>query len=186
MGYTNYWTFEKTISDKETADVKKEIADFVNFAREKGLELVNGLGEPGTLPILDGVISFNGSGEYGHETFYLAEKFTCGQFEFTKTARKPYDSAVVSCLLILKDNLKEYVKISSDGIYLGTDGYIDKEIVYGIRLYVDWKLETGKIDETTDMKEFFFACVNMFADDYQLTDNDISLITEKITEQEVV
>jgi hypothetical protein len=69
---------------------------------------------------------------------------------------------------------------------LGADGYIDEEIVYGIRLYADWKLETGEIDETTDMKEFFFTCVNMFADNYQLTDDIQLLITEKITELEAV
>jgi hypothetical protein len=37
MGYTNYWKFGKTISEKETADVKKNIADFVNFARESSM-----------------------------------------------------------------------------------------------------------------------------------------------------
>ena len=36
-------------------------------------------------------------------------------FEFTNTARKPYDIAVTACVIIAKHHLGKKIKISSDG-----------------------------------------------------------------------
>ena len=58
-------------------------------------------------------IQFNGIGDEGHETFVLFPK--SGPFEFCKTARKPYDLAV-SSVMILASLLSEKGQISSDGI----------------------------------------------------------------------
>jgi len=38
-----------------------------------------------------------------------------GWFEFTKTARKPYDSAVCACLIVLQYHLGVWFRVSSDG-----------------------------------------------------------------------
>jgi hypothetical protein len=75
-------------------------------------------------------VRFNGSGpneDLGHETFYVARVFRDGYrqerrpgsglfFQCCKTARKPYDLAVVACLTALKVRVPE-VELSSDGSF---------------------------------------------------------------------
>lgn len=71
------------------------------------------------------MIWFNGIGEDGHETFVFEQSHTIssydrkneqGQyFSFCKTARKPYDTAVVACLIILKHYFGDDLVVRSDG-----------------------------------------------------------------------
>lgn len=91
--------------------------------------LANGNGEEGTKPTINSEkIIFNGVGEQAHETFCLERKREPRQyeqqqikngkkifFEFTKTARKPYDLAVCSALIIAKQYLNDKISIHSDG-----------------------------------------------------------------------
>ena len=49
-----------------------------------------------------------------HETFLLTRKDS-GNFNFCKTARKPYDLMVCAVLFLAKYHLKDKIKISSDG-----------------------------------------------------------------------
>ena len=58
------------------------------------------------------LVRFNGIEGDGHETFYINSGFEDG-FNFCKTARKDYDTAVCECLLILKHFLN--AGVSSDG-----------------------------------------------------------------------
>lgn len=63
-----------------------------------------------------GGIKVNGKGDLAHEDFILREHFNQNEdFEFCKTARKPYDLVVVACLIILQSHLKGSVVVSSDG-----------------------------------------------------------------------
>jgi len=55
--------------------------------------------EPPT--ISDDCIRFNGVEEDGHETFFIPRTGT--DWEFCKTARKPYDTVVVAMLTMLND-----------------------------------------------------------------------------------
>jgi hypothetical protein len=68
-------------------------------------------------PIVDkNVITFNGVGDLAHETFYFElSKRSVHGFEFCKTARKPYDLAVISTLTILKYVFGDGLSIRSDG-----------------------------------------------------------------------
>jgi len=50
-----------------------------------------------------------------HETFNIQRKVETREFEFCKTARKPYDLMVCICLILLKWYFKDKVSISSDG-----------------------------------------------------------------------
>jgi len=59
-------------------------------------------------------ISLNGTKEFGHESFNLPEFFSAGS-DFCKTARKPYDTVVVACLIVLKHYLGDNVRVASDG-----------------------------------------------------------------------
>lgn len=58
-------------------------------------------------------VSFNGVGEEGHETFVMTQEN--GAFDFCKTARKPYDLAVCTVLMLASYYCEEGL-ISSDGI----------------------------------------------------------------------
>ena len=80
-------------------------------------------------PDCDGeYISFNGRGKDSHETFSLtrlkrdifeyenAQEFERdGAFSFCKTNRKPYDNAVVSLLIGVRQIVSDAISLSSDG-----------------------------------------------------------------------
>ena len=74
------------------------------------------------------LVIFNGIGDNAHETFYFERVIQKAEFEqfrddttkthlfnFTKTARKPYDIAVCSALIIAKKHFGEDIFVSSDG-----------------------------------------------------------------------
>jgi hypothetical protein len=113
LGYTSYWTIHTPWTDngwrRFTEDVKI-ILDEVS----KTVPICNGYGEKETSPIInEHLVSFNGEEDDGHETFYVAKKDT--GFAFCKTARNPYDIAVVACLTSLKQILGSDIEVSSDG-----------------------------------------------------------------------
>jgi len=132
MGYTHYYyvseIFDATVFKKVVDDFRKLLKPI----SDKGIVLANGMGE-GTPIIEDNEIIFNGVGELSHETFSLEQKLetvmTRGDgtqynldphedgkyFQFTKTARKPYDIAVTACLVIAKHHFGEKIRLSSDG-----------------------------------------------------------------------
>lgn len=123
MGYTHYYRTTPNIpSDKWaklTTAVNKVLADQTILRQEFNMD------EP---PMVnDEVIRFNGIGEDGHETFYLAKNDTPAEwsenqnevFNFCKTARKPYDKYVTAVLFLAKIHL-------TDDIRLGSDGYISE------------------------------------------------------------
>jgi len=120
MGYTHYWYLKqgiKKLSDRCLSDLKKvaeehkEIIQFESDDKDKPL-------------IKNKEIRFNGIGEEGHETFlfslkkggkFIQEDEDGFVFECCKTARKPYDLVVCKMLLILKAELQDKIKLSSDG-----------------------------------------------------------------------
>lgn len=68
----------------------------------------------------------NGKADLAHESFVMREHYKDNigtnkyaykpnGFSFCKTAQKPYDTVVVSCLAIIKNRLKNLIEISSDG-----------------------------------------------------------------------
>jgi len=68
--------------------------------------------EPGRPIINDKKIAFNGVGEDGHESLVI-HKVGC-EFEFCKTARKPYDEVVVAVLKVARE-VNPWMELSSDG-----------------------------------------------------------------------
>jgi len=137
MGYTNYWTFKgiNGIDPTTVKIMKQSIGGFVQYAMDNGYALANGMGDNGTLPILNTEIIFNGVEKYSHETFYIPATLSDG-FNFTKTARKEYDAVVVGCMLCMKVALPDHVKISSDGLcYYQGKLTVDDEVFAGIALW---------------------------------------------------
>jgi len=121
------------------------------------IKLCGGDGE-GLPEINNECICFNGSnvGDLGHETFLLEQKReprrfnqynkeTDFSFNFTKTARKPYDLAVCACLIIAKEYFREDIIIKSDGElsdWAQAIELVQKNLGYG----KDFKLDTKEID----------------------------------------
>lgn len=106
MGYTNYFIpARKFFTEGFLATVKKII-------EASGVSIVNGLGEPKTLPVVGerGII-LNGDGEEGCETFVLR---VGGGREFCKTNRRPYD-LVVKAILLVAEKEGHVIEWSFDG-----------------------------------------------------------------------
>ena len=115
IGYTHYYYRNETKHDSGkfaafVADVKKVLA----LVKKQGIAIAGGNGK-GKPVVNDGLISFNGSEKGGedHETLYI-ERDGVENFNFCKTARKPYDTAVVATLVLYKKHFP-CVKFSSDG-----------------------------------------------------------------------
>jgi hypothetical protein len=96
MGYTHYWN-HNGISTTDWRILAEYAHSLIGMASEKGINLAVKFDEPEKLPeINEAWIRFNGIGEDGHETFYLTREPT--EFDFCKTARKPYDWVVADLL----------------------------------------------------------------------------------------
>ena len=133
MGYTHYWKFTQNPKDIKNGEkkfkkavelLKKCIAKVpaeldvpyygkVPFVLAGG----NGTGEP---VFTDEKVCFNGlddgENDYSHETCYFALDNPDGyDFEFCKTAEKPYDTAVCLALLCFKKAFGDDFNWSSDG-----------------------------------------------------------------------
>ena len=124
MGYTRYWQrTDKKIDEGFITAVCKIIAD----CDKKGIKIRNGHGEGNPIVTLD-MIAINGDAEHDldHETCYFDNKES--DFEFCKTARKPYDYAVRKILTYAKKN-GFVTKVSSDGAnneIISDEDYIKK------------------------------------------------------------
>lgn len=110
MGYTRYFSGIK---------VTKELAEIANIIIS--LSDVDIYGPLGTgQPIVnDETIAINGNAKTNedYETFYIDQS---GEWNFCKTARKPYDE-VVGAILLAAKGLNPSCEISSDGSN-GDDG----------------------------------------------------------------
>lgn len=127
MGYTRYWKrTEKRITQEFVDDVNKILKD----CEKKGIRIRDGWGENEPIVTLDDIV-INGNAEKGldHETFGIHNEPS--DFEFCKTARKPYDYAVREILNKAKeyglvsnvssDDAEQDKVIQSDAQYLGED-----------------------------------------------------------------
>lgn len=121
MGYTHYWYRETSIPTKSFNAIVK---DFKTIQPEFHVNLGDWEGSFGTKPSINKtLVSFNGIGEYSHESMYFPkvlneDRITSDNgliFQFCKTARKPYDIAVCSFLIIAKHYLGDKFKVHSDG-----------------------------------------------------------------------
>jgi hypothetical protein len=95
----------------------------LSIAKKMGIEIVGGMGEPGTEPeITDSLISLNG--RPGCETLYL-ERNTApkpwiddpesARFAFCKTRRCAYDVVVTAILCLAEHYSDGFFRVRSDG-----------------------------------------------------------------------
>ncbi len=116
MGYTHYFgpTKFKPNDFALVVIASKEVIRIVT--EEMDVPLVYECDETDKPPVCEGeVIRFNGADDDGHETFMLEQN---SKWTFCKTARKPYDIAVVA-ILCLAYHYAHYdgniLDVSSDG-----------------------------------------------------------------------
>lgn len=122
MGYTHDFNFTKGVgkfSKEVLEDIKRIAYDYKDIIQYGGTNdnppLIN-----------EDVICFNGVGENAYETFYLAPDAV--EYNFCKTARKPYDLPACEILLVLKHQYGENFSLESDGFYVSKEEFEGKKL----------------------------------------------------------
>jgi hypothetical protein len=124
MGYTHYFNFIEEPSREKFIEFVEGVKQLVATAQEAGIEIADE--EYG-----DDKIVFNGVGADAHESFFVSADGV--DFNFCKTAQKPYDTAVTACLIHAKKIFGDNIKISSDGDWSDwQSGQLLYESVYDI------------------------------------------------------
>lgn len=115
MGYTHYFTQSKHASEEQWAAITQEFTAVALAAHQAGQPLPIQREDDDASPMLvdDSTIIFNGIGDDAHETMVLEREGN--GFQFCKTARKPYDRAVIALLLIANKHAPGVWQIGSDG-----------------------------------------------------------------------
>lgn len=107
MGYTHYWTKNRTFTDAEWTAITEGTRKILRVAQEdRGIALSEDY-DVNRIPVVDdSLIRFNGYGDEGHETFYFDRRVN--SFEFCKTDRKEYDVAVAAILMYVRDQVSDF------------------------------------------------------------------------------
>lgn len=119
MGYTHYWR-------KIESDPRSETLAEYRYALSNAKEVVRKYRGPSLLcfeydepqrePETEDGIQFNGKESDGHETFLLPEELSdLSDFDFCKTAMKPYDVVVVAVLATMAHFAPSVLRVTSDG-----------------------------------------------------------------------
>lgn len=107
MGYAHYF--------KQIKPVPADQWDEVLEAKDKIVKFKEGLIDIED-DSLNGDLNINGVGEDSHENLYIdPDHNKIGEFQFCKTANKPYDVVVVAILCVINDICHGCFKITSDG-----------------------------------------------------------------------
>ena len=136
MGYTHYWKFKNGIAPKDieggAEKFKQSVALFKEclaecdgktkypnwgeerYQKEVPMKLGNGVGK-GEPIITDTEICFNGWAKDGEDYETFAISVNDGEWDFCKTGRMPYDTAVCLALLCFKHYFGGDFDYSSDG-----------------------------------------------------------------------
>jgi len=125
MGYTHYWRPTRDLTEDEWDNIR-QVAKTI-LKDNHGIILDNEPTDSQNLSITYDSILCNGIGDDGHETFYLTRKMR-NDFEFCKTAQKPYDKYIVA-MLIAVAQITDSISVSSDGD--------QEDWLEGLQLYVE-------------------------------------------------
>lgn len=126
MGYTRYWTrTDKLITNEFISAINSILSD----CRTRGITIKGGNGD-GNPTITDDAVVFNGDGsrDLDHETFYITNNENeLNDWQFCKTAEKPYDYAVKRALEEA-ERLGLVEGVSDDGsvVEMSDDEYLNK------------------------------------------------------------
>lgn len=109
MGYTHYWKIRGTIDPENWANI---VDDAKKLVEKSPVKIVYEYDTTDAPQVNDSAIHLNGQGDDGHETFCLMPGMT--DFEFCKTANKPYD-LIVCAILAVAASHTNYIRVTSDG-----------------------------------------------------------------------
>jgi len=146
MGYTHYWNLSK-LNDESVKIFKEKVKPILADILKRHASIIcYEYDEVDKPPVLtDEGIRFNGTGEAGHETFAI-NIHNRDDFDFCKTAHKPYDVPACECLLVLSAKIPEFT-FSSDGLNLNSetkkDEYAD---------YTAWGTALENVKENYDLE----------------------------------
>lgn len=123
MGYTHYWKTSEPFTAQQWEDLEQFARTAIRML-PKHSESAGGFYKKAPLVVAMGVaakrhIRIDGSGRYegldlSHESFVFENAPT--EFDFCKTARKPYDLMVCAVLIQARILLPRGVAISTDGV----------------------------------------------------------------------
>ena len=115
MGYTHYISRSTRNLDPDTFKSFAAAASKV-LSHPSIKDLVSCDFDSTNIPpiVTPDLVRFNGKGDLGHETFSL-RRDDWRDFDFCKTAAKPYDKAVVAVLVLAHHYFPNDLEISSDG-----------------------------------------------------------------------
>ena len=116
-GYTHYYIWHKAPDETALMQCVAEMNQLIE-ARKSILvspDLPDAVA--GSLKLGTNKVDFNGVGDDSHETFVFPYVFEDkSEFNFCKTAYKPYDEVVTACLIVARDHFPPAVlTIKSDG-----------------------------------------------------------------------
>mgnify|MGYP001583984588 FL=1 len=115
MGYTHYFTQLRDCTPDEWEHLSIRANIVLQTARKLGIDVGNGLGEPGSYPEVDAdEIWFNGIGSAGYETFGIKRTLPAPG-GFCKTNQNAYDPVVTAILILANIYAPGVWNIRSDG-----------------------------------------------------------------------
>ena len=124
MGVTHYFERPAELPRRTFSAAAEDCRTVLAALAATGVCVQREFDDPAPPALSGDVVRFNGAGEDGHETFYLPRVFdepfpgqvpTDGRwFAFCKTARKPYDVAVCSRLVVFAHHFGNSFRVASD------------------------------------------------------------------------
>jgi hypothetical protein len=112
MGYSHYWRLSNGIEASQWDDFITGAKEIIATAIDAGI-LIDDFSQGNTIHI-------NGVSQGAHEDFVISTDDA--DFNFCKTAGKPYDTVVTAILIQLKRALGKDVVITSDGAWTDWEG----------------------------------------------------------------
>lgn len=110
MGYSHYFKNKPAFTDSQWAALTDDVKKLI---KNSNVPLGDANGEIGSKPVFNTRhIMFNGIGDDSHETAVVYKG--ASEFEFCKTARKPYDSVVVEFYKLIRKHAPSTI-LNSDG-----------------------------------------------------------------------
>lgn len=117
MGYTHYFKQNTPVDIDTWREITAEVRRLIDASP---VTICNGSGDVGSTAVIDdNSIAFNGENDENsaiddsHETFMLPRDYR--EFNFCKTARKPYDLLVTASLIVANHFAPDAYDIGSDG-----------------------------------------------------------------------
>ena len=114
-GYTNYWEQSEDFTNSEWSKIVRLAKATIKKAEKLGIVIRDGWGK-GKPKVNNNEISINCDAENNldHETFRITKKLN-DDWDFTKTARKPYDAVVATILVGIQKITPEKFEPRADG-----------------------------------------------------------------------